>query len=590
MTGDTHVHSHARARGRGLRVVSAHGTPFLANVSTLPLLKHNSNALRPGLGKAHCRVGQRIDATMPKEDPVALRAGFIGTVEPSAAAALAELLPRLAALLPTGDAALRRFVCQDRHAADPAIVRATPGWSVHSIAGLAPPQLPPGMLALDGDVANPAAASHAAAGIVLRNCDVLVAAGDAGSSPLEDQMAQALSRGVPVMWLAPGAPPRLLLDRGWRVARDPAPEGEAAWQKLRLAMLKMLHPNTADATAAEAGLLTAKLASRPHWRTHRLVMEMLWRTPPTTTPAAPSAHWAELYGVADELANGYADRYRSSYIIVLALAAVALIAAVLGIWQRTPGPGLLVHSLDTAVPEALCLLGIIILVVANRRFDWRSRLILCRLLAELCRKQSALSFLGRSLPATQIAGLTQDSKLNWVGWRFAASIRATPLPTGVLAGPQLAQARDAAAAVLLRGERAYHAARAESGRRRGERLVLLGAAAFTITSICMVLKLLLLGMEYETGELFGLIAALLPAVAAAVFGLRAYAELDLLVQQSEHMITVLDEAARSLDQTDTDRPLASQHIGDVLEETAIAMLADVEGWIQISRVKIVEPG
>jgi hypothetical protein len=108
--------------------------------------------------------------------------------------------------------------------------------------------------------------------------------------------------------------------------------------------------------------------------------------------------------------------------------------------------------------------------------------------------------------------------------------------------------------------------------------------------LCVLIKLALRAAAAEQAETFGLVAALLPAVAAALFGLRAYAELDLLVKQSERMIAVLDSASRSLDRTDTQLPLASQHIGDVLDEAAAAMLADVEGWIQISRVKTVEAG
>jgi hypothetical protein len=118
-----------------------------------------------------------------------------------------------------------------------------------------------------------------------------------------------------------------------------------------------------------------------------------------------------------------------------------------------------------------------------------------------------------------------------------------------------------------------------------------GGVAFILTVGCVGLKLALLLTGGEAvAEVFGLVAASLPAIAAALFGLRAYAELDLLVQQSEQMLTTLGAAVRNLDRTSTDRPLASQHIGDVLEETAVAMLADVEGWIQLSRVKAVEAG
>jgi hypothetical protein len=234
--------------------------------------------------------------------------------------------------------------------------------------------------------------------------------------------------------------------------------------------------------------------------------------------------------------------------------------------------------------------AIIVLVQANERYEWRSRMIACRLMAELCRKQAALSFLARSLPVARIARMTQAGDLGWVGWRFAGAVRAAPLPTGTLAGDSLAHARDAAAALLLRGQRDYHGARAEAGRRRGARLVRVGALAFLGTVVCVAIKLGLLIADSEWAETVGLVAALLPALAAAPFGLRAYAELELLVQESERMVALLDATAASLDRTDPSRPLASQYIGDVLEDTANAMLAEVDGWIAISRVKAVEAG
>lgn len=158
---------------------------------------------------------------------------------------------------------------------------------------------------------------------------------------------------------------------------------------------------------------------------------------------------------ADRLANGYADRYRSSYTIVLALAALAL-GENAGFW--------------IAVPEVLALLGIVVLVRLNLRLNWRERLILCRLLAELCRKQGALGLLGRSLPASRIARMTDEGRTGWVGWRFAAAVRAAPLPAGTLAG----SSRDAAAVVLLRGQHACHAARIEAGWQQERRLVRIG--------------------------------------------------------------------------------------------------------------------
>ena len=513
----------------------------------------------------------------------ALRVGLVGPLGNVSPAPVLALLGQVGALLADGSAAasLRLLVVDP---ADPGLCAGAQaaGWTVHIFAGLARDGLPDDALVLDGDPADPAPAQEAAARTVIRNCDLLIAAGDARSAPLEAHVRQALGLGVPVWWLAPGQPARVLLERGWHLAPGPVPEGAAAWDGLRAVLQAALRQPEKDGPSMEA-----HLPDRLVWHAHRAAMTLLWR-PRAAGQAAPSpalpAYWAPVQGAADRLAAGYADRYRSSYTIVLALAALALVAAVLGLALGEHG------GFWTAVPEVLCLLGIVVIVRLNVRLDWQGQLILCRLLAELCRKQGALGLLGRSLPVSRIARMADEGEMGWAGWRFAAAVRAAPLPAGVLAGASLDAAREAAATVLLRGQHAYHAARIEAGRQRERRLVRIGTGLFYVTAACVVVKVGLLARYPGMAEHVGLAAALLPAFAAALFGFRAYAELELMVQQSERMLGVLDLAGRSLDRTDTARPLASQHVGDVLEDAAAAMLADVEGWVQVSRVKAVEAG
>jgi hypothetical protein len=297
----------------------------------------------------------------------------------------------------------------------------------------------------------------------------------------------------------------------------------------------------------------------------------------------PLQWWATLDEPADALANAYADRYRSSYTIVLCLAAMALLVGVAGLRSELHWP--------VAIGEALCLVGILAVVWTNSRLDWRTRLIQSRLLAELCRKQAALALVGRSLPSAGVNGLGREGGLDWIGWRFAEAVRRAPLPVGTLSGASLTTARDAAAAILLRGQGEYHEARVTLGRRREATLVMTGEVVFGLTVLLVAIKLcLLLARLDDSAEQVGLAAALLPAVAAALFGFRAYAELELMVRQSERLVAVVEDAQGCLARIDPLAPGAARAVGDVLAEAAAAMLADIAGWIQISRVKAVEAG
>ena len=82
--------------------------------------------------------------------------------------------------------------------------------------------------------------------------------------------------------------------------------------------------------------------------------------------------------------------------------------------------------------------------------------------------------------------------------------------------------------------------------------------------------------------------ALLPAAAAAFFGIRAYEELEVLAEQSEQMHEALSRSKTRIERIGVDRPLASQLLGAELFEATTIMLSDVAGWAQLFRMKAVE--
>jgi hypothetical protein len=94
----------------------------------------------------------------------------------------------------------------------------------------------------------------------------------------------------------------------------------------------------------------------------------------------------------------------------------------------------------------------------------------------------------------------------------------------------------------------------------------------------------------ELTLVLGLLAALLPVISAGFFVLRAYAELNLVADQSATMLYALAEAAEALDSLDLTKPLASQELAADGYALATTMLADVEGWARLFRVKVIEAG
>lgn len=111
-------------------------------------------------------------------------------------------------------------------------------------------------------------------------------------------------------------------------------------------------------------------------------------------------YWEHFYADADPRAVDYANRYRSSYVLIFDCAAAALVAAVLAVVGEL---------LLMAVVELMALLSVFALVAANHRQRWHQRFIEYRLLAELCCKQQALARVGWSLAAWEVRRMTGDT-------------------------------------------------------------------------------------------------------------------------------------------------------------------------------------
>jgi hypothetical protein len=89
---------------------------------------------------------------------------------------------------------------------------------------------------------------------------------------------------------------------------------------------------------------------------------------------------------------------------------------------------------------------------------------------------------------------------------------------------------------------------------------------------------------------FALIGAALPAFAAFAMGIRSYAELEIVAEQSARMEMFMYSAKRKLLGIDCAETNASQALGELLQSIATKMLEDLQGWSTVSRSKALEAG
>ncbi len=487
------------------------------------------------------------------------------------------------------------------------------------------------VIALDGGRGQANASYEAVGRFVVRNCDLLIVVWDGHTNNGRGGTAEiarfAAHAEVPIWWLMPDgvSPPRLVRRAAALAHGDLAPAGAAAEAALDDLLRRCVTPPAAPPPerAGSIGFVIStgcRMAGRAEdpladylaetarrdrlaWRLYDGFMD--WIAPAAAGETVPAeeggagtveAYWTRLQAPADALSNAYGQRYRSCYLWVFLLATLAVTSAVLGF----AFPATLERWMTPA--EGVFLLGILGVVGSNHLRRFHERWISYRLLAELCRKQLVLATLGWSLPHWEVERLTRDEagetveppRETWVAWYFSAACRAAPLPAGQLGATEtqlaLALGRSLAAEQIL-----YHRAREQRSDRAGQWLVAASDVAFFATLVLVGAKLAMAfwwpGLaDGLVGRMVGALCLVTPAVSAALVGIRAYAEFEVLAHQSARMRREIGEIAMLLQRPLGAEALDSQRVAGLLMELSMAMLRELRGWAQLFRVKPVESG
>jgi hypothetical protein len=469
---------------------------------------------------------------------------------------------------------------------------------------------------LDGNKQTQADRSYEAVGrFVVRHCDLLVALWDGGAGNgrggTADIVGFAAANGVPVWWIhaTEDRPPVWIADP--EDLHQPPDATQSARLSLAAELRQQILPPSFSRRHRHGWI--AQVASwwqpasiapeqayfverhRPRrWASRAYSTLMRWASglnppwSPLRRPELPlGLYWFERYTPADELAGDCAASYRSSYVWVFFFGILALLfgalALAFGMLHRAEGATFVVAGL-----ELVALLAIITVVGMADRFEWHERSIEYRLLAELCRKQQVLAPLGRDIAAGAVRRVSASDRATWVAWLFGAWQRTAPLP----AGRTDAEAYRASVDELIAEQIKYHKDRRDMSDAAGLTFIRLGAWSFVAVLICVVLKMIsvVFASEHDLALVLGLLATVLPGISAAFVGIRAYAELQLLAEQSRHMLDELERARTRIARMRLDPPLAAQDLGAEATQVATLMLQDLEGWARLFWVKGVESG
>jgi hypothetical protein len=480
------------------------------------------------------------------------------------------------------------------------------------------------VLELDGARADAEDVSYEAVGrYVARNCDILVAIWDGqpskGFGGTNDIVRFAVNHGPPVWWIHSNtdSDPIWLVER--QDLRKPAKELLDRQPGLQAFLTRLMLPPAVSEPHAitwfERAARTLRRQDPPAYLTYRKLPaaaeRWIWKAydwlmncmggavpepPPLQEPSDKSAnYWFNNYRPADARAAECASRYRSTYVWVFGLATIAVTFASIALVVSATVPA----KLTVTGIEFIALILIAVAVLANERQRWHRLFLEHRLLAELCRKQQALAIFGWSLqgPAVTEKSLAfvshpSSQEGNWVSWLFGVLQRSAPLPQGRFETGRTKQAREEAIRDLIDDQLTYHRARAIQSHRASERLGQLGEWFFVAVLGFVIIKLVLVALHADHYLILalGLAAAILPALSAGFVGIRSYTELPLLADQSHRMHAEMEAARIRIQQIDPAEPLASQILGSEIFSVATVMLQDIQGWFQLFRAKVVEPG
>jgi len=464
---------------------------------------------------------------------------------------------------------------------------------------------------------------------VVRNCDLLIAVWDGESERGPGGTAEivrfAASLRVPVWWINPSgqSAPCFVDDLQKLRAARASTAGIAGRDDLvqhigrtivppkiggvkrtgafgRLAHV-LFHARHGDASPLDEYLNEGSLQTSGIWRAYSVAMNaFIPKTrsispieSPYIVPSSENHWWLRYFQPADRLSEAYGDRYRSSYVLIAALAVIVAAAAI---------GDLLPHRLEvfTTAMEAAAMTFIVALVLANYYYRWHERWISYRLLAELFRKQAMLWTIGRSLPAQEIlrSALTMDefedgeqselSRDAWIGWYFAAVARSAPPLTGSFDLKKEGAA--ASAKALIKEQIQYHRWRIVSSKAAASSMERAGQFFLFVAAVIGFFKLVF-WTTHPAGahsEWLRTLGALLSALSASFVALRAYSELPLLAQQSSRMIKVLKNAESEMAAIDVNEPAASRDLGHAMDALALSMMQEVTGWMQLFRLKSLE--
>ena len=290
------------------------------------------------------------------------------------------------------------------------------------------------------------------------------------------------------------------------------------------------------------------------------------------------------YGWANFLAIRYAQLFRSGHVTNYVLSALAVVIALFGLILPNLKVFLVLLELAT--------IGLLFLNTnSGRNGEWHRRWLQYRHLAESLRPLIYLKRTGLiSTPFRSdfVRGpLHREAGADWTRWYAAAIWREMDSPTGVMTIERVREMADDMVREQILPQSQYHQVNAHRMRHLDHRLhevgnLLMGA----VIAACVLFLIGYAAMKETVKKLtdpFIVLTAGVPALSAAIFGMRGHGEHLVAASRSANTAAALEANAVRLRQATKLDTLSVE-----LEHTASIMLADLDEWTVSYRERSLE--
>lgn len=450
------------------------------------------------------------------------------------------------------------------------------------------------------------AAAYLAAGLVmLDNCDILIAVWDRTFGDkrggTEDIVAEASRRRMPVFLIDAQheMPPTLDVGDG-----SPLPPADAAIARLigglllppGLAAFKTFIGEGKPGGIAydgrnlgwhRLGGWLARFVRRITSPKARTAPDIAATAGPALTPSGGSLALGEQQKITDDIASRLGEVYRTSFTLLFLGSALAILAGLLAVFSfENPHLKAVTVSIELAI-----LFGMLVLFRRGQNRAWHGRWVETRKAAEFLRVAAALHPVAATLPPNRDA---EDDNA-WALWYARACARAVPLPTAEFNTAYLAAAIRQFLNFTVIHQINYHRGNAlrlkhlHHGLDRIGRILfiatLLAGGAYLAVYVYMYFRHGL--SDHESWffvwfkPLITFMSAGLPALVAALYGIRAQGDYEASAERSKETANGLLGVKTSLEQLSQAPDIDPMAVRAEFGKAGDIMLSDLNLWRHI---------